>query len=112
VQANRKLNETVGGMNILTKDASADRRLPAAHLRRDVGEPVLRQLVLLEQHYETDEVILALAAKKAADLPALRRQTDHRQAAAAGADGERERRHRRHQPARPARQLRERADPR
>ncbi|MDB5975158.1 MAG: hypothetical protein JWR07_1918 [Nevskia sp.] len=28
-------------------------------------QPVLRQLVKLEQHYETDEVILAIAAKKA-----------------------------------------------
>jgi hypothetical protein len=28
-------------------------------------QPVLRQLVLLEQHYETDEVILALASKQA-----------------------------------------------
>lgn len=28
-------------------------------------QPVLRQLVLLEQHYETDEVVLALASKRA-----------------------------------------------
>ena len=28
-------------------------------------QPVLRQLILLEQHYETDEVILALASKRA-----------------------------------------------
>ena len=28
-------------------------------------QPVLRQLIMLEQHYETDEVILALAAKQA-----------------------------------------------
>src|ERR1035437_9850269 len=29
------------------------------------AQPVLRQLMLLEQHYETDKVVLAVAAKKA-----------------------------------------------
>jgi hypothetical protein len=65
VQANRKLNETVGGMNILTKDASA---LSAYQLRTFVetwAEPVLRQLLLLEARYETDVVIMGLAAAKA-----------------------------------------------
>ena len=65
VQANRKLNETVGGMNILTKDAS---QISGYQLRTFVEtwvEPVLAQLVQLEQHYETDEVILALAGEKA-----------------------------------------------
>ena len=32
-------------------------------------EPVLRQLVLLEQYYETDEMVLAIAAKKARLFP-------------------------------------------
>jgi hypothetical protein len=74
VQANRKLNETVGGMNILTKDASA---LSAYQLRTFVetwAEPVLRQLLLLEARYETDVVIMGLAAKKADIAGQVRRQ--------------------------------------
>lgn len=65
VQSNRKLNETVGGMNILTSNAN---QVSAYQLKTWVetwAEPVLRQLLLLEQHYETDEVLLALAAKRA-----------------------------------------------
>jgi hypothetical protein len=65
VQSNRKLNETVGGMQLL--DGSAN-QVSGYQLRTFVEtwvEPVLRQLVLLEQYYETDEVILALAGKKA-----------------------------------------------
>lgn len=65
VQSNRRLNETVGGMNIL--DAKGN-QLDAYQLRiftETWVEPVLRQLMRLEQHYETDEVILALAAQRA-----------------------------------------------
>lgn len=65
VQSNRKLNETVGGMNILTKDAS---QIAGYQLRTWIEtwvEPVLRQLVMLEQRYETDTVVLALAGKRA-----------------------------------------------
>lgn len=65
VQSNRRMNETVGGMNLLTTDAN---QMSGYQLRTFVEtwvEPVLRQLVLLEQYYETDEVIMALAGKKA-----------------------------------------------
>lgn len=65
VQSNRKLNETVGGMNILTTNAN---QVGAYQLKTWVEtwvEPVLRQLLLLEQYYETDMVILTLAGKKA-----------------------------------------------
>ncbi len=65
VQSNRKLNETVGGMNILTVNAN---QVSAYQLKTWIetwAEPVLRQIMLLEQHYESDAVILALAAKKA-----------------------------------------------
>jgi hypothetical protein len=65
VQSNRKLNETVGGMNILTKDASQVTGYQLRVFSETWVEPVLRQLVLLEQHYETDSVILSLAGKKA-----------------------------------------------
>lgn len=65
VQSNRKLNETVGGMQLL--DGSAN-QVSGYQLRTFVEtwvEPVLRQLILLEQYYETDETILALAGKQA-----------------------------------------------
>lgn len=65
VQSNRNLNETVGGMNILTDSAN---QVGGYQLRTFVEtwvEPVLRQLILLEAHYETDEVVLAIAGKKA-----------------------------------------------
>lgn len=65
VQSNRKLNETVGGMNILTTNAN---QISGYQLRTWVEtwvEPVLRQLLKLERHYETDDKILALAGKQA-----------------------------------------------
>lgn len=65
VQTNRRMNETVGGMELLTTDAN---QVGAYQLRTFVetwAEPVLRQIVLLEQAYETDEVILAVAGRKA-----------------------------------------------
>ncbi len=65
VQSNRRLNETVGGMNILTSNAN---QVSGYQLRTFVEtwvEPVLRQIVLLEQYYETDDVILALAGRQA-----------------------------------------------
>ena len=65
VQANRKLNETVGGMNILTKDASQVTGYQLRTFAETWMEPVLEQLVLLEQFYETDEVILGLAGEQA-----------------------------------------------
>ena len=65
VASNRKLNETVGGMNILTTHSN---QVQAYQLKTFVEtwvEPVLRQVMLLEQCYETDEVILALCAARA-----------------------------------------------
>jgi hypothetical protein len=65
VQANRALNETVGGMNILTKDASQITGYQLRTFAETWVEKVLEQLVLLEQFYETDAVILGIASKKA-----------------------------------------------
>lgn len=64
VQANRRLNETVGGMEILAGDAN---KVQAYDLKTFIETwvcPVLGQLMLLEQHYETDAFILALAGAK------------------------------------------------
>jgi hypothetical protein len=64
VQSNRKLNETVGGMNLLAADTN---QVGSYRLRTFVetwAEPVLSQLVDLEQKYESDDVVMALAGAK------------------------------------------------
>jgi len=63
VQANRSLNETVGGMNMLQGDAM---NVAEYELRTWVEtwvEPVLRKLQKLEAMFETDETILAIAGE-------------------------------------------------
>lgn len=65
VQSNRKLSETVGGMNILTSNANQVSSYQLKTFVETWVEPVLRQIMLLEQHYETDDIILGLCAKKA-----------------------------------------------
>ena len=65
VASNRKLNETVGGMNILTSSANQVSSYQLKTYVETFIEPVLRQVMLLEQHYETDERILVLCGQKA-----------------------------------------------
>lgn len=65
VQANRNLNETVGGMNLLATNTN---QVSAYKLRTFVEtwvEPVLRKLIELERHYETDDRLIHMAAKSA-----------------------------------------------
>lgn len=65
VQSNRNLNETVGGMNILSSNSSQMSEYQLRTFSETWVEPVLRHLVKLEQYYETDEAILTLAGNKA-----------------------------------------------
>jgi hypothetical protein len=69
VASNRKLNETVGGMNLMSSAASkvADYRILI--FAKTFVEPLIGQLIRLEQMYETDEVVLSLAAQKAKLAP-------------------------------------------
>ena len=65
VSTNRSLNETVGGMRMLGGGAQ---QLTEYLIRTFVEtwvEPVLKQLVRLEQAYETDQVILSLVGSRA-----------------------------------------------
>lgn len=71
VMTNRKLNETVGGMNLLTGSANQLTEYLIRTLVETWVEPVLRQLVKLEQAYETNLTILSLAGQKA--MAALQR---------------------------------------
>ena len=68
VQSNRNLNETVGGMNLLTSAANKVENYQLRTWIETWAEPVLRQVTLLEQEYETDDIILSLAGRKA-ELP-------------------------------------------
>ena len=68
MQSNRNLNETVGGMNILTASANKVENYQLRTWIETWAEPVLRQVTLLEQEYETDDIILSLAGRKA-ELP-------------------------------------------
>lgn len=65
VQANRKLNETVGGMSLLSSSANQVSEYQLRTFIETWAEPVLRQMVLLEAEYETDEKVLAIAGKRA-----------------------------------------------
>lgn len=67
--ANNAVNDTLGGSRMATQSAG----LMTDYLLRTFietwWEPVLRQLVLLEQYYETDEIVLGVCANKARLFP-------------------------------------------
>ena len=65
VSTNRSLNETVGGLNLLNETANDVGDYDTRILIETWVEPVLRQVVRLEEFYEDDKIILALAGKKA-----------------------------------------------
>lgn len=65
VQANRSMNETVGGMNLMSNGANQIQEYMMRIFIETWVEPVLNNMVKLEQMYETDETILMLAANKA-----------------------------------------------
>lgn len=65
VMTNRKMGETVGGMGMISQAANQITEYTIRTLTETWVEPVLRQIVKLEQKYETDEVVLAIAAGKA-----------------------------------------------
>lgn len=65
VQSNRNLNETVGGMNMLQQDSNQVGDYQIRTFNETWVEATLKQVVLLEQAYETDEEILGIVADKA-----------------------------------------------
>lgn len=65
VMTNRKMGETVGGMGMISAAANQVTEYTIRTFIETWMERVLRQLIKLEQKYETDEVILAIAASKA-----------------------------------------------
>ena len=65
IQTNRQMNETVGGMEMLSSNANSIIEYMIRTFAETWIEPVLMQLVRLEQYYETDEVVLTVAANRA-----------------------------------------------
>lgn len=65
VSTNRQLNQTVGGMNLLNASANVVGDFDLRVWIETYVEPVLRQMVCLEQYYEDDAVLLAVAGEKA-----------------------------------------------
>jgi len=65
VQTNKNLNETVGGLSMLRSGSNALTEYLIRMFSETWVEPVIQQLLKLEQAYETDMVILTLASKKA-----------------------------------------------
>lgn len=63
VQANRSLNETVGGMNLLQGDAASVAEYELRTWIETWVEPVLRKLQKLEAMFETDAVVMEIAGE-------------------------------------------------
>ena len=59
-----RLAETVGGASLLNAPASMMTGYGLLTFTRTFAEPILKQLIKLEQHYETDMTVLTLAAQK------------------------------------------------
>ena len=64
VQTNRKMNETVKGMGMISASANQLTEYLLRTFTETWVKPVLMQLVHLEQAYETDTVLLSIAADK------------------------------------------------
>ncbi len=60
IGTNRQMNETVGGMKLLAGDADSLTEYPMMVFMITWVLPVLRQIVRLEQHYESDGALLNL----------------------------------------------------
>jgi hypothetical protein len=65
VQSNRMMNETVGGMEMLSSNANSMIEYMIRTFAETWIEPVIMQLIRLEQYYETDEVVLQVATNRA-----------------------------------------------
>lgn len=64
VQSNRNLNETVGGLEMVSDGSNQMSEFQLRIFSETWVEPVLRQIVGLEQQYETDDAILYMAGSQ------------------------------------------------
>ena len=78
VNTNRELNETVGGMNILSANASELTEYMIRTVSETWLEEVMRQYVLLEECYESDQMVLEAASVRAgADMATAMKAMRH-----------------------------------
>lgn len=66
VQSNRALNETVGGMQLLSGGSNQMGEYELRTFAETFVEPAIKQIIALEQHYESDEAVLMIAGERAA----------------------------------------------
>lgn len=64
VASNRQLNETVGGMELLSGDSNDQTEFNLRVFVTTWVEPVLKQMIQLQQYYETDEALLRMMGEK------------------------------------------------
>lgn len=64
ISSNRQMNETVGGMDLLSNEANKIEEYQLRVFNETWVEPVLNQLLDMIREYETDETIIAIAGKK------------------------------------------------
>lgn len=67
--ANNAVNDTLGGSRMANQSAGMMTEYLLRTINETWWEPVLRQLAMLEQYYETDEIVLAVCAQKAKLFP-------------------------------------------
>lgn len=67
--ANKGVNDTLGGSRILSQSSGVMADYMLRTIIETWWEPVLRQIVMLEQYYETDSVVLGVCAEKARLFP-------------------------------------------
>jgi hypothetical protein len=65
VQTNREMNETVGGMRLLAGSANTVADFDLEVFVETWVEPVLFQVLRLEEYYESDEKVLMIAGERA-----------------------------------------------
>lgn len=63
--ANNAVNDTLGGARMANQSAGTMTDYLLRTVIESWWEPTLRQLVMLEQHYETDDIVLGVCANKA-----------------------------------------------
>lgn len=64
ISSNRKLNETVGGMSMLRGETNSLKEYTIKIFSETWVKKVLYQVLMMEREYESDEVLMRLAAKK------------------------------------------------
>tara|TARA_R110000824_G_scaffold290671_1_gene479186 strand:- start:2193 stop:4370 length:2178 start_codon:yes stop_codon:yes gene_type:complete len=64
IQSSGTMNETVGGMSLLQGNNNIITEFVLRTLAESWVEPCLKQLLRLEQYYETDEIIMSLSSEE------------------------------------------------